>query len=201
MCVQGGVYQRKPRTVQISTTLDYGSGCPMLVSFLVFFPLACLVLHLVLIGISIEKDLSGDLPTLTTPPQNYKATIFSRVRSGCIKQTAFWAWLETEPDTLAYTKQNQTLPTFRHRFWGASHGSIGKNIPAWRLVLGVRAETQRQNRRQHRNAAEKLIIVFATIKAAESLDVLDLLLINSVLEADYLIADNVVSASLHLMQK
>jgi len=36
---------------------------------------------------------------------------------------------------------------------------------------------------------------------AESLHVLDLLLINSVLEADYLSVDNAVSASLHLMQK
>lgn len=100
--------------------------------------------------------------------------------------------------TPSRTKHHQLSDT---DFGGTSHGSIGKNIPAWHLVLGVRAETQRQNRRQHRNAGEKHIIVFATIKAAESLDVLDLLLINSVLEADYLIVDNAVSASLHLMQK
>lgn len=76
MQAQDGVYQRKPRTARISTTLDYGSGHPVLISFLVSFPfLALCCLHLVLTRISPEKDLGGDLPTLTTPPQNHKATI------------------------------------------------------------------------------------------------------------------------------
>lgn len=76
MGIQDGVYQRKPKTVQISVTLDYGSGHPVLISFLISFLLARLVLHLVLIETSVEKDLSTDMPTLTAPPQNHKATIF-----------------------------------------------------------------------------------------------------------------------------
>lgn len=75
MQAQDGVYQRKPRTARISTTLDYGSGHPVLISFLVSFPLSCLVLHLALTRISPEKDLGGDLPTRTTPPENHKAAI------------------------------------------------------------------------------------------------------------------------------
>lgn len=73
MCVKDGVYQRKPRTVWISTTLNYVSGRPVLVSFCFFPP--CFLCVVVLIGISAEKDLSSDQPTLTAPPQNYKAAI------------------------------------------------------------------------------------------------------------------------------
>lgn len=49
-------------------------------------------------------------------------------------------------------------------FGGTSRGSISKNIPAWPLVLGVRAETLRQNRGQHWNAGEKHTVVFAIVK-------------------------------------
>lgn len=103
--------------------------------------------------------------------------------------------MKTEPDTYRFT----TGRTKHHQcsdadFGGTSHGSVSKNTPAWPLVLGVRAETLRQNRRQHQ-------LSLPSSSAAESTHVLDLLLINSVLEADYLSADNAVSASLHLMQK
>lgn len=84
MHAQDGVYQRKPRTARISTTLDYGSGHPVLISFSVSFPLSCLVLCLVLTGISPEKDLGGDLPTLTTPPQKSQSSLSLR------SQTQLW---------------------------------------------------------------------------------------------------------------
>jgi len=88
MVVQDGIYQRKPKTAGISTTLDYGPGCPALICCLVSSLLTFLVMCSLLTGITVDKDLVCDLLTLTAPSQNWKATVPSRVGSDCIKQTA-----------------------------------------------------------------------------------------------------------------
>lgn len=191
---QDGVYQRKPRTARISTTLDYGSGHPVLISFLVSFPLACLVLCLVLTGTCPEKDLGGDLPTLTTPPQNHKAAILWGARlweAGC---SSSLTWRHSLTLTPARTKHHQLPDT---AFGGISRGNIKHpSLAPCPWSQGRNTESEQKAAWEHKRKTS--LPLPSSSSAAESLD---LLLINPVLETDYRSADSAVSASLHLMQK
>lgn len=197
MQAQDGVYQRKPRRARISTTLDYGSGHPVLISFIVSFPLSCLVLA----AFGPHKGQPWEGPWWW-PAHTDHSSPKSQSSYSSRSQTRVWevgcsfslTWRHSLTLTPAKTKHHQLPDT---AFGGINRGNIKHpSLAPCPWSQGRNTESEQKAASEHRRKTS--LPLPSSSNAAERLD---LLLINPVLETDYLSADSAVSASLHLMQK